>query len=159
MNYCILSFLIFITLSSNAQSNVQFSYEHFEEEFLKYQPIQKSTISKKDFDYGSMIVKETQKVLKGNPTNFNRADYFNVLSAFLTFAESSENIKIAFEKFKEAEGSCEYIIHFEKTVQNNAKYDIIRTDYHKQLALCKSIAIPIKKKSILQPMLKKKGWT
>lgn len=144
MNYYILIQLLFLNISCNTQNEFQFSLEHFEEEIIAYQPVQNSSLSKKDFDHGSFIIKETQKATKGNPKNFNRADYFNILSAFLTLKESKANIKIAFEKFRQSEGSCEYFIEFEKIVETNTKYDLIRADYAEQLKKCQATALPKK---------------
>lgn len=136
-NYLFILFIISI-YSCNAQNGTEFEYDNFENQFLNYKPKQNSQISKKDFDYANMIIKETKSATNNNSKNFNLADYFNVLSAFLTLKESRENIKIVFEKFKNAEGSCEYIISFEKSVEKNPKYDIIREDYNKELDKCKA---------------------
>lgn len=135
--------LILSTVFCNAQNEIEFIYDDFENQLLSYQSKQNPDISKKDFDYGSMILNETKSATENNPENFNLADYFNVLSAFITLKESTENIKIAFEKFENAKGSCEYFLFFENSVKTNSKFDIIRADYNKKLEECKSN--PIKK--------------
>lgn len=144
MNYHLLILFAFLNFSCHAQDQFEFSAEQFEKEIIAYQPVQNSVISEKDFNHGSMIIKETQKAVKGNPNNFNRADYFNILSAFLTFRETEANIQTAFEKFKQAEGSCEYFIHLEKVIAENVKYDLIRSEYNQQLKKCQATYIPKK---------------
>ncbi|WP_117885773.1 hypothetical protein [Aureibaculum luteum] len=136
-NYLLILFIVSISFC-NAQTGTEFEYDNFENQFLSYEPKQNAQISKKDFDYASMIVKETKSATKNNPENFNLADYFNILSAFLTLKESEKNIKIAFEKFKNAEGSCEYMLSFENSIKTNPKYDVIRADYLNKLKECTS---------------------
>lgn len=146
-NYLLLFFTISI-FSCNAQNGAEFEYDNFENHFLSYQPTQSSQISKNDFDYASMIIKETKSATKNNPENFNLADYFNILTAFLTLKESEKNIKTAFEKFKNADGSCEYVLSFENSINKNSKFDIIRADYLEKLKECKQNSIIEKKFSI-----------
>lgn len=146
-NYLLLFFTISI-FSCNAQNGAEFEYDNFENQFLSYQPTQSSQISKNDFDYASMIIEETKSATKNNPENFNLADYFNILTAFLTLKESEKNIKTAFEKFKNADGSCEYVLSFENSINKNSKFDIIRADYLEKLKECKQNSIIEKKFSI-----------
>lgn len=133
----IITLLIF-NISCIAQNEYQFDYANFETQFLSYNPTKNSTISQKEYDYAILIIEDTKNAMKNNPRNFNLADYFNVLSAFLNLKESEQNIHIAYAKFKDAEGSCEYILSFEKSIMNNPKYDIIREKYNRDLALCKA---------------------
>ena len=135
-NYILILFTI-SQFSCNAQNRAELKYDNFENQFLSYEPTQNSQISKEDFDYASMIIKETKSATKNNPDNFNLSDYFNILSAFLTLKESEENIKTAFNKFKNADGSCEYVLSFENSINKNAKFDIIRADYLEKLKDCK----------------------
>ena len=135
-NYILILFSICL-FSCYAQNGTEFEYDNFEKQFLIYEPIQNFQVSKKDFDYASMIIKETKSATKNNPENFNLADYFNILSAFLTLKENEKSITIAFEKFKNAEGSCEYLLSFENYINNNSKYDIIRANYLEKLKKCK----------------------
>lgn len=137
--------LLFSTIYCNAQNAVKFSFDHFETQLLSYQPNRNSNVSQKDFDYGKMIINQTQSRIKNNKENFDRADYFNVLSAFLSLKENVENIKIAFIKFEDAEGSCEYFLSFEKDIESNSIYDIIREDVKKKIEMCKSNSV-VKKK-------------
>ena len=133
-------FILFIIsiYSCNAQDRTEFEYLNFEIQFLSYEPKQNSQISKTDFDYANMIITETKSATKNNPESFSSSDYFNILSAFLTLKESEKNIKIAFQKFEMAEGSCEFSLYVEKKVQKNEKYDIIRADYLELVKECKS---------------------
>lgn len=139
-NYILILFTI-ITFLGNAQDKIKFEYENFEIQLLDYKPIKNSKTSEKDFDYAKMILKETKSATKNNPTNFVVTDYFNVLSAFLTLNEGEENIKTAFEKFKNANGSCEYILSYNNHIKTNPKYDIIRADYLNKLKDCKTRSI------------------
>lgn len=139
-NYILILFTI-ITFLANAQDKIKFEYENFEIQLLNYKPIKNSKTSEKDFDYAKMILKETKSATKNNPTNFVVTDYFNVLSAFLTLNEGEENIKTAFEKFKNANGSCEYILSYNNHIKTNPKYDIIRADYLNKLKDCKTRSI------------------
>ncbi len=142
MKQLIFTFL-FLTnfIACKAQNEVKFDYDNFERQILSYESNQNSNITQKDFDYGKMILRETKAATKNNPENFNLADYFNILSAFVILQESETNIKIAFEKFKNADKSCGYIIAFENSIEKNPKFDIIRADYRKKLKECKSNSI------------------
>ena len=143
-NHLLILFTICL-YSCNAQNGSDFEYDNFEKQFLNYEPTKRSLVSEEDFDYACMIIRETKSRTKSTPENFDLADYFNVLSAFLTLNESEKNIKTAFEKFKDADGSCEYILSFENTINEHPKYDIIRADYLVQLEKCKQeyIAHPV----------------
>lgn len=152
----ILTFMLVLPVFCFAQEGVQFDYENFEKQFIEYKPVLKAGLSKKTFDYGCMIVEETKKSTKNDPKNFNLADYFNVLSAFLSLQESKANIELAFEKFRDADGSCEYFIGLEKDINKNTKYDIIRDEYRKELAKCKN-ETPSEKEFDLEAYCKANG--
>lgn len=143
-NYTLILFIIGI-FSCNAQNVTSFSYDNFENQLLLYQPEQNSKISKKDFDFANMILRETKSATNNKSDNFNLGDYFNILEAFVTLKESKKNINIAFEKFINADDSCEYVIAFEKSIKKNPKYDIIREDYLNKLKECISEPIVEKK--------------
>ena len=133
--------LILITILSfkaQAQKDHIFSYQDFENEILKYKPEKRDQVTKEKFDYGVMILNETVKSVKNDAINFNLADYFNILTAFASLKESDANIKLAFEKFKNAPGSCEYFIIFEKNINGSPIYEPIKNAFNAQLALCKS---------------------
>ncbi len=134
--------LLFIFITSiyfcNGQNATGFEYSNFENQFLNYEPTKKTQVSKTDFDYALIIIQETKSGTKNNPENFSSSDYFNILSAFLTLKESEENIKMVFQKFETAEGSCDLSMYIEKKVEKNPKYDIIRKDYIRQLEQCKA---------------------
>ncbi len=132
-------------LSCNAQNGTTFEYNNFEDQILSYEPTQNIKTSKKDFDHGCMIIKETKSATKNKTENFNLTDYFNILSAFLSLKESKENIKIAFEKFKNTEGSCEYVLAFEESIKTIPKYRVILADYLDELKKCKLNPIEEKK--------------
>lgn len=136
-NYLTVLFIIII-YSCKAQNGTVFDFNNFESQFLSYEPKQNSQISKTDFDFGNMIIQETKSATKNNPENFTSSDYFNILSAFLTLKENEKNLRIVFQKFEKAEGSCEFSLYVEKKVEKNAKYDIVRADYLNKLKECKS---------------------
>jgi hypothetical protein len=131
--------LIFASSCKGQESNqTNFTYENFEKQIVNYEPKQNETVTKKDFDSGLMIINETKNAIKGNTNFFNVVDYLNIFSAFLYLGESEQNIKLAFEKFKNSEGSCTYLIHLENRVAKDSKYDIIRTEYNNSLKKCKA---------------------
>ena len=139
MRISIITFLIAITsFNVFGQNANELDYENFEHQILLYEPVARQDIDQKSFDYGSMILEETKSATKNSPENFNVADYMNVLSAFLTLKESLSNIELAYQKFEDAEGSCEYIIAFENTFENNPKYAPIRNKFRKKLEECRS---------------------
>lgn len=119
-----------------------FSYKNFESEILAYKPQPKATVAKEKFDHAVMILNETVKSVKNDPKNFNLADYFNILTAFVTLKESEQNIKTAFEKFKNTPQSCEYFIAFEKNINTNQYYEPIRDAFNEQLKKCKTTTAP-----------------
>ena len=146
-NYIIFLFTVSVFFC-NAQKGTEFDYNNFENQFLSYESTKSSQVSKKNFDYANMIINETKSATQNNSQNFNVSDYFNILSAFLTLNESEKNIKIAYTKFKDADGSCEYVLSFEKDIEENSKYDKIRADYLEKLKECKQNSIPKKKFNI-----------
>jgi len=132
--------MILVTaISCNGQNSNQteFTYENFEKQIINYEPKQKGTVLKKDFDFGIMVLNVTKDAVKGNPVTFNLTDHWNILTVFLTLKESDKNIKLAFEKFKNFDGSCEYFIDFENSVVKNSVFDIIRDEYNRNLKKCK----------------------
>ncbi|MCZ4696430.1 hypothetical protein [Ancylomarina euxinus] len=130
--------LLILNFSCYAQNEIQFEYNSLVNQFMSYQPVQKSNVSDLDFNKGIMLVRETKKALQDNPNNVTYVDYFNMMSAFLSLKESQANIMVAFEKLKNADGSCELFLYTEKHIENNPKYDIIREAYNKELLKCKS---------------------
>ncbi len=134
-----ITLLAIITIStSHAQSNFAFSFEKFESQVLSYLPSQNAGVSNENFTYAKMILGEVASGTKNKPENFNLADYFNVLSAFITLDEGQENVSMAYEKFRTAESSCDYFIGLERKVNQNKKYDIIRDKYEADLKKCKA---------------------
>lgn len=129
------SFLI-VVINSHAQ--VELTDANFESSLLSYEPKKSSVISEKKFNYGSMIIREMQEAVRNDAEGFNRADYFNVLSAFLTLEESMDNIQLAFEKFAKSEGSCEYFVAFEEQVMESDKYLVVRKKFLAYAEKCKN---------------------
>lgn len=138
MNKIIIITLLLFNVSCKAQNEFQFDYENFDNQFILYNPTQNPNTSKEEFEFGNKIIEDTKNSIKNDPKSFYITDYLNILSAFLTLKESKENINVVFRKFKDAEGSCQYIIYSEKAIEKNSKYDPIREDYIKELENCKS---------------------
>lgn len=130
----ILSVLLF--LSTKAQNASVFTYENFEQQVLEHTPKNHSNISKKNFGLVNRIFDETKSETKNNYKNFNVGDYFNILEAFILLKENKANMKIAFEKFLNAEGSCEYVIDYENTIRTKSKYNSIRKKFLKRYEKC-----------------------
>ncbi len=127
-------FLIFITC--NSQSKVKnFSYENFETEIMEYKPNQ-NEVSDEKFKHAVFVLSEVKKEVKKDPLGFNRADYFNILSSFISLNESKKNILVAYDKFKKSEGSCEYFMS--SIFFKSSKFDLIRADIEKQRLICKT---------------------
>lgn len=116
-----------------AQNTPLFSETQFEKQIMNFSP-QQGQLSTKDFDYANMILTEVKKAIKNDSEGFNRADYFNVLSAFLTLKMNKEEIQLAFNKFKNSEGSCEYFTS--ERIFRSTKYDALRPDIEKQKSIC-----------------------
>lgn len=134
--------LIMFSISNVSIGQTLLTAANFETAMMHYKPIKKAGLSDKTFDYGSMIISEMQSDVANDEEGFNRADYFNVLSAFLTLQESEENIKLAFTKFSKSEGACEYFTSFEDKVRQSAKYDLIRDEWLKHALACKNSEKP-----------------
>jgi len=128
--------VLLLLATQTSQGQTSFSDSDFEHQILYYEPEQR--VSDKAYSYAQMILRETKSATDNNPSNFNVADYFNVLSAFLTLNESQENIDLAFKKFVNADGSCEYLTSFEKKVAETPKYDPVREAYLIELRRCKA---------------------
>lgn len=137
MKYLILSIFILSTfINCNAQSNnFTFSYDNFEKEIMVYEPEQRE-VSDKNFAHGVFVLNEVKKDVKNDILGFNRADYFNILSSFVTLNESKKNIITAYNKFKKSQGSCEYFMS--SGIFKSSKFDLIRDDIEKQTLLCQT---------------------
>ncbi|WP_178984706.1 hypothetical protein [Winogradskyella helgolandensis] len=139
MKYLILPVFILSTfICCNAQTNeFTFSYENFEKEIIGYEPKQ-NEVSDKKFEHSVFVLNEVKKDVNNDALGFNRADYFNILSSFLTLNESKKNILIAYNKFKKSEGSCEYFVG---GLFKSDKFDLIRDDIENQILLCKTSSL------------------
>jgi len=126
-NFLIVALIICgIGPSMTSGQSTAITNENFEQEILNYVAENNSKQTDKQFEHATMILRETKKATKGKPENFNKADYFNVLSAFLTLRESPDRLTMAFNKFLNADGSCEYLTSFSDIVESNKKYDPVR---------------------------------
>ncbi|PQJ79091.1 hypothetical protein [Polaribacter porphyrae] len=125
----------FIVVQTILSQNIKFTFNNFEKEFLKFKP-KNNGISDKDFKNDLITIKNIKSDVKNNPNNFNVADYLNVLHVFLSLKESRENILIAFEKLKNANSGCQYILYFEKQFKD-IHYEIIRNEIENATNFCK----------------------
>jgi len=137
MKYLILPVYILSTfICCNAQTNeFTFSYENFEKEIIEYEPKQ-NEVSDKKFEHAVFVLNEVKKDVNNDALGFNRADYYNILSSFLTLNESKKNILIAYKKFKKSQGSCEYFMS--SVFFKSSKFDLIRDDIEKQILFCQN---------------------
>lgn len=120
----------------NTQTNEsRFTFDDFERQVIAYEPNQ-NDLSDKDYNYGVMILSDMKRDVKNDPSNFNLADYFNIFSSFITLKEDEEVIKIAFDKLRSAEGSCEYFLA--SKMFKSSKYDILREEINNQILACKN---------------------
>jgi hypothetical protein len=132
----LLASLILLGPSLSAQQIPDFNYQNFEEQVLNFKPKEYSQFDASKADFASMVLEETRSATKSNPTNFNLADYYNILSVFQTLQLQDEYIWLAYQKFKDNPSSCEYIVAFEKTTRENDKYELIREDWLAQIPRC-----------------------
>lgn len=100
MNKILIITLLLFTISCKAQEKKQneFTYENFDTEILKYEPVKKSGVSDKNFNKGIFRLDETKKAVKNDPKNLTYADYWNITAAFLALDESKNAINISFKK-------------------------------------------------------------
>ncbi|PHI19762.1 hypothetical protein CEQ90_11080 [Lewinellaceae bacterium SD302] len=118
----------------------QLNHENFETQVLTYRPEARSEITDKNFAYGNMILRETRATTGAKASNFNRADYFNILSAFLTLKESSANINLAFTKLLAADADdCEYLHAFSEKAFKNDKYAPVWDLWRAALTKCPDV--------------------
>jgi hypothetical protein len=151
IRYALLSLLSFLLgLFCAQESRPAFSHEAFEEQALTYQPPQRVGVSEKDYAFGKMVLRETVRQTENDANTFNLADYFNVLSAFLTLREPEPALQLAFEKFINAPGSCEYLIEFWNKVKSNPKYAPIRKDWEQAKLDCENNEEPLAQSQSLE---------
>jgi hypothetical protein len=132
-------FLVYFLPTCTAQTQPALLHaETFEQEVLAYVPQLKEGLTQDKINYGNRILDEVKSGVKKRAEKFTVADYFNVLSAFLTLNEREENIRLAFQKFKASEGSCEYLLAFKNIVLENEKYDIIQSEFIEAARQCEA---------------------
>lgn len=132
--FIILSFLVFHIC--RAQSNeIKLTTENFEKDFLNYQPVQKSNVSEKNFEWAQFVISETKKSIKEKNGNYNAAHYWNIISAFDILQENIETLKLVFIKLANSKGGCEYITSYKDRVKFDDKIPELYNQYDKS---CKS---------------------
>lgn len=132
--FIILSFLVFYIC--RAQSNeIKLTTENFEKDFLNYQPVQKSNVSEKNFEWAQFVISETKKSIKEKNGNYNAAHYWNIISAFDILQENIETLKLVFIKLANSKGGCEYITSYKDRVKFDDKIPELYNQYDKS---CKS---------------------
>jgi hypothetical protein len=117
-----------------SQNDIKFDYNNFEQQILKYEPTKKINVTQKTFDFAKMVLSETKIATKNDSQNFNRGDYYNILSALVSLHETESNLMIAFEKLKNAEDSCEYFLN--EGLFESKKFNFIRNKIDKQIQVC-----------------------
>ncbi|OGS70059.1 MAG: hypothetical protein A3F91_12800 [Flavobacteria bacterium RIFCSPLOWO2_12_FULL_35_11] len=105
--------LFLITTSIAYSQETIFTFENFESEFLKYEPVQKENVSDNNFGFGKNIIEETKKSIANNGNIYNFQNYWNIATALSTLKENNEYIEIAFKKATEFDKICQYIKIFE----------------------------------------------
>ena len=144
LRYALLFLLAFLTgLLCAQETRAAFSPEAFEEQALTYQPPQRAGVSDKDYEFGKMVLRETVRQTGDDASTFNLADYFNVLSAFLSLREPEPALRLAFDKFLRSPGSCEYLIEFWDKVKSNPKYAPILEDWKRAKLECENNDEPV----------------
>ena len=133
MKFILTNFLVLVICCRGISQN-QLSSRNFEEQILSYKPKMNSKITEDEF--AKMVIRETKVAVRGDADSFNLADYFNVLTAFLSLNESQENIDLAYEKFKNSEGSCEYYISFADDIIQRETYEPLRERWMKRVEIC-----------------------
>ena len=85
-----ITFVFGLTSGYSQELSTQFTTDNFETKILNYNPNKSPSASDKDYNYGIMILKETRNAVKNKSENFNMADYFNILNAFIKLEETKE---------------------------------------------------------------------
>ncbi|MEM9052048.1 MAG: hypothetical protein AAGC47_08365 [Bacteroidota bacterium] len=128
--------LFMAAVSSAVSAHSQLSSQNFEDQILAYEPKMNPSITDDDYEFAKMVIRETKVAVSDDEDGFNRADYFNVLTAFLSLNESKEHIDLAYEKFKNSEGSCEYFTSFADDFIQKATYEPVRDRWINQAKIC-----------------------
>lgn len=84
-------------------SPMQFTIENFNEQILRYQPVQKEDVSDKDFNRGTFYLEQTVKATEGKPENLHAVDYWNITMAFLKLKEPKNHIALSFQLAAESD--------------------------------------------------------
>jgi hypothetical protein len=113
MKYTFLIALAFLSNYCTAQEKktTGFTFENFDTEILTYEPIQKESVSSKDFKNGLLKLNATKTAVKNDASQLNSGDFWNITMAFLNIKESKSNIEISFKKAISFERNniCSYI--------------------------------------------------
>jgi len=110
----------FITIIYSQETD--FTFENFENEFLKYQPIQKENVSDNSFSFAKTVIEETKKSVANNGNIYKFPNYWNIATAFSTLKENKGYIEIAFRKAIKFDKVCQYIKVFENEKNHFNKY-------------------------------------
>lgn len=133
--YFLIPLMAFVSIVCKAQSNkVSFTGENFETEFLSYQPIQRTNVSSKKYNWSIEVISETKKSLLNNGKNYFGAHYWNILTAFDFLEEDTDLLKLVFIKLANSKGGCEYITSYKDMVKFDDKIPELYTQYYKSCA-------------------------
>lgn len=110
--------LLFYASSCNGQVKTTIlNNDNFENRILSYFPIN-SGITDDKYRNALKLLEQTTERIKKNKNSFDRADYWNILVILNELKEPDSIIKIAFDKFHKAKGSCEYLTSFQKVFKS-----------------------------------------
>lgn len=134
-NLISLIFFSFLITLIYSQETI-FTFENFENEFLKFEPTQKQNVTDSNFEYGKMILDETKKGILKNDGIFKFGNYWNIVTAFSTLKENRKYIEIAFLKATKFDNICEYVKLWENEKNHFKRY--IPETYNLQKEKCKN---------------------
>ena len=114
-----LTSLLFLipAFACSAQTNKKaFVYDTYEQQIVKYNPINSGQMGEKHRNAIKLLEETKKRVEKNN--KFDIADYWNILVILNELNEDESNLMVAFEKFRTADGSCDYLTSFQKTFKS-----------------------------------------
>lgn len=94
-----------------SQVSHTFTAADFEEQALRYRPIQRVDVDDAAYRKGTFFLSEVVKATQGNVQAFEVADYWNLCMAFDKLEEPRQSFEIAFRKAValDADKLCEYV--------------------------------------------------
>ena len=139
-----LSILLITCLISLAQclTAQELAPTNFEQWFLDWNPIGWVELSEKNQGFIEMVHHETRSATNQTPSEFNRADYYNVLNVLSVAGAPEPIISTAFERLMRSEGACEYGDLVAKHMLEDEGTQIIRPQMEAWIATCAQLPAP-----------------